>query len=619
MLGGYVGKFLWVNLNDGALREETPDDALLRDFIGGYGVGARLLYNMIPPHADPLGPENILGFVTGPLTGSPAPTGTRWTVVCKSPLTGGWGDANASGYFGVALKRAGYDAVFFTGASDRPVYLFLDDGRAELRDASFLWGKDCYEIEDWVKTEFGSDAEAACIGPAGEKQALISGIVHAKGRAAGRSGVGAVMGAKRVKMLVARGTGAIPLADPGAARATRVKYLKEINSGVGGSEFYRRTGTPGYPPIGIKIGDAPVRNWGATKAAMPDFKSLEFVELLKHRVRRKACWQCPIGCWGTSRVEYAGESVEAHQPEYETGGAFGSMTLVNDYPALIKANDLCNRYGLDTISAGACVAFAIECYEHGLISARDTGGIELAWGDHRAMNALLEKIARREDFGDVLARGVKRAAEQLGAAAESFAMHVGGQELPMHDARFEPGLGVIYKMDATPGRHTQACQFTVPPGFQSARPGYGAKREQQEGRGRFAKEAFCLNHTMNAAGVCLFGYTSMHVPFVPEFLSAVTGQPFTVDDMLRVGERIANIRQAFNVRAGINAVTQPIPARAYGIPPLSDGPTAGITVQIEQMTREHLDEMGWTRDAAIPRRETLERLGLPDVARELWK
>lgn len=619
MLGGYVGKFLWVNLNDGALREETPDDALLRDFIGGYGVGARLLYNMIPPHADPLGPENILGFVTGPLTGSPAPTGTRWTVVCKSPLTGGWGDANASGYFGVALKRAGYDAVFFTGASDRPVYLFLDDGRAELRDASFLWGKDCYEIEDWVKTEFGSDAEAACIGPAGEKQALISGIVHAKGRAAGRSGVGAVMGAKRVKMLVARGTGAIPLADPGAARATRVKYLKEINSGVGGSEFYRRTGTPGYLPIGIKIGDAPVRNWGATKAAMPDFKSLEFVELLKHRVRRKACWQCPIGCWGTSRVEYAGESVEAHQPEYETGGAFGSMTLVNDYPALIKANDLCNRYGLDTISAGACVAFAIECYEHGLISARDTGGIELAWGDHRAMNALLEKIARREDFGDVLARGVKRAAEQLGAAAESFAMHVGGQELPMHDARFEPGLGVIYKMDATPGRHTQACQFTVPPGFQSARPGYGAKREQQEGRGRFAKEAFCLNHTMNAAGVCLFGYTSMHVPFVPEFLSAVTGQPFTVDDMLRVGERIANIRQAFNVRAGINAVTQPIPARAYGIPPLSDGPTAGITVQIEQMTREHLDEMGWTRDAAIPRRETLERLGLPDVARELWK
>jgi len=619
MLGGYVGKFLWVNLNDGALREETPDDALLRDFIGGYGVGARLLYNMIPPHADPLGPENILGFVTGPLTGSPAPTGTRWTVVCKSPLTGGWGDANASGYFGVALKRAGYDAVFFTGASDRPVYLFLDDGRAELRDASFLWGKDCYEIEDWVKTEFGYDAEAACIGPAGEKQALISGIVHAKGRAAGRSGVGAVMGAKRVKMLVARGTGEIPLADPGAARATRVKYLKEINSGVGGSEFYRRTGTPGYLPIGIKIGDAPVRNWGATKAAMPDFKSLEFVELLKHRVRRKACWQCPIGCWGTSRVEYAGESVEAHQPEYETGGAFGSMTLVNDYPALIKANDLCNRYGLDTISAGACVAFAIECYEHGLISARDTGGIELAWGDHRAMNALLEKIARREDFGDVLARGVKRAAEQLGAAAESFAMHVGGQELPMHDARFEPGLGVIYKMDATPGRHTQACQFTVPPGFQSARPGYGAKREQQEGRGRFAKEAFCLNHTMNAAGVCLFGYTSMHVPFVPEFLSAVTGQPFTVDDMLRVGERIANIRQAFNVRAGINAVTQPIPARAYGIPPLSDGPTAGITVQIEQMTREHLDEMGWTRDAAIPRRETLERLGLPDVARELWK
>jgi len=289
----------------------------------------------------------------------------------------------------------------------------------------------------------------------------------------------------------------------------------------------------------------------------------------------------------------------------------------NNYPSIIKANELCNRYGLDTISAAACVAFAVECYEHGLIGPGDTGGLRLAWGDHAAMNAMLEKLARREDFGDVLALGVKRAAEQVGKAAAPFAIHIGGQELPMHDPRFEPGLGLVYKIDATPGRHTQACQFTVPPGFTTKRPAFGADREKQVGRGYLAKEAFCLNHTMSVSGVCLFGYTSTHVTFVPDFLSAVTGQPFTVDDMLTVGERVANMRQAFNVREGINAVAQAIPSRAYGIPPLADGPTAGLTVQIEQMLREHLDNMGWTQDAAIPTRETLERLGLADVAQDL--
>lgn len=618
MLGGYAGKFLWVNLDDGTLREEIPADALLRDFVGGYGVGARILYDKIPAHADPLGAQNILGFVTGPLTGSPAPTGTRWTVVCKSPLTSGWGDANGSGWFGTALKRAGYDAVFFTGVAPRPVYLYLDNGHAELRDATALWGKDCYAIEAWTKNDLGKDFESACIGPAGEKQALIAAIVHSQGRTAARSGVGAVMGAKRVKAMVARGNREVPLADRQAVERVRAKYLAEISSGVGAADFFKQTGTPGYLVFGIKHSDAGIRNWGASGVAFGDTKSLEFQELLKYRVKRMTCWHCPIGCWGTSRVEYGGHTIEAHQPEYETGASFGAMTLVKDYPAIIRANELCNRYGLDTISAGACVAFAIECYENGLITARDTGGIELAWGNHEAMNALLEKIARREDFGDILAQGVKRAAEHLGAAAEPFAMHIGGQELPMHDPRYEPGLGVIYKLDATPGRHTQACQYSVPPGFESGMPEYGKEREKQEGRGRFVKAASCLCHTMNASGVCLFGYVSTHVTFVPDFISAITGQPFSVEDMLRVGERIANIRQAFNVREGINAVRQPIPKRAYGIPPLPDGDTAGMTVQIEKLVQEHLDEMGWTQEAAIPRREVLERLGLHDVARDLW-
>ncbi len=618
MSGGYMGKILWVNLDNSTIHEEVPDERLLRDFIGGYGLGARLLYERIPPGADPLGPENILGFTTGPLTGTLAATGTRWTVVGKSPLTGGWGDANGSGFFAAALKQAGYDAVFFTGIADRPVYLFLDDGRAELRDAGHLWGQDCYQVEDWVKAELGDDVEAACIGPAGEKLSLISGVVHHKGRVAARSGLGAVMGAKRLKMVTARGTRKVPMADPEAARALSKKYGKEITSGVGFADAYRTKGTPGYTPVGAVNGDSPTRNWGASVLAFPDVEPLEFEHLLEYRLERKSCWHCPISCWGTSQVEYQGRTVEAHQPEYESASAFGTMTLNNDYPSLIVANELCNRLGLDTISAGGCVAFAIECYEHGLISSEDTGGIELAWGDHESMNAMVEKIAHREDIGDLLAAGVERAAEKLGPESEPFAIHVGGQELPMHDPRFEPAMGVIYKMDATPGRHTQACQFLVPPGYESDRPGFGIDREQQEGRGRWIREACCLNHVSNVSGVCLFGYLSTHIPFVPEFLSAVTGQPFSVEDMVTVGERIANIRQAFNVRHGINAVTQPTPDRAYGRPALPDGPTAGITVQLEQMLGEYLEDMGWTQDAAVPKRDVLERLGLEDVARDLW-
>jgi len=618
MLGGYMHRILWVNLSDGTMCEEAPDESLLRDFIGGYGIGARLLYDRIPPHADPLGPQNVLGFVTGPLTGSPAPTGTRWTVVGKSPLTGGWGDANGSGFFAVALKRAGYDAVFFTGCAPRPVYLYLDAGRPELRDAGPLWGMDCYQVEDWVKAELGRGVEAACIGPSGEKQALISGVIHAKGRAAARSGLGAVMGAKRLKMVAARGSLEIPMADSRAVRELNKKYTKDIVSGVGSSDFYRKTGTPGYTPMGARNGDSPTRNWGASVLAFPNPDALEFDELLKFRLKRQACWHCPIACWGTSRVDYAGRSVESHQPEYETASSFGTMTLDNDYPSLIAANDICNRYGLDSISAGACVAFAIECYEEGLIGPQDTGGLELSWGDHRAMNAMLEKLARREDFGDVLADGVMRAAERLGPAAQPFAVHVGGQELPMHDPRFEPAIGVIYQIDATPGRHTQACQYYLPPGYPTQKPEYGVGPADQQGRGTWIKECSCLNHVLNASGACLFGYLATRYTFVSEFIGAVQGRPFSLEDMATVGERISCIRQAFNVRHGINAVTWPLPGRAYGRPPLADGPTAGITVQAESMLREYLDAMDWTPDAAIPRRAALERLGLADVAASLW-
>jgi aldehyde:ferredoxin oxidoreductase len=494
----------------------------------------------------------------------------------------------------------------------------LEDGQVELRDAAELWGMDTYQVEDWVKKTLGKKVEAACIGPAGEKLVLISGVIHAKGRAAARSGLGAVMGSKRLKMVAARGGQKLPVAEEEKMKEVRKSVLKGISDGVGSAKFYSVTGTPGYTKAGAENGDSPTRNWAVSTDHFEGSENLGFEHLLELRKKKKSCWRCPIACWGTSELEYQGEEYETHQPEYETAAAFGTNTLNNHYPSIIVSNDICNRYGLDTISAGSCIAFAIECFQEGLIDLEDTGGIALEWEDHAAMNDLLEKLARREDIGDVLAEGVKRAAESLGPQAEPFAVHVGGQELPMHDPRFEPALGLIYKIDATPGRHTQAAQYFYPPGYPSDKPGFGENREQQEGRGRFVKDAACMMHVVNASGYCLFGFLSSEYTCLPAFISSLTGWEFSVEDMIEAGERIANVRQAFNLREGINAVEQPVPGRAYGRDPLPDGPTAGIRVEVEQMLEEHLDTMGWTQDQAIPKKETLERLGLEDIAADLW-
>lgn len=621
MLGGYAGNFLWVDLSTGELKDEVPSDDLLRDFIGGYGVAARVLYSRQRPGVDPLGPENIFVVMTGPLTGSPAPAGTRWTVAAKSPLTGTWGDANGSGFFGPMLKFAGYDAVFVTGISERPIYLYIEDGKAELRDAGHLWGMDTYQLEDWVKAELGKKAEAICIGPSGEKLSLISAVINRKGRAAGRSGLGAVMGSKRLKAVVVKGQGAPPVADAEAVADLKKKYTKQIMDGVGSADFYRGTGTPGFIQVGVEIADSPTRNWAGVGPRDFDgrVEKIGFDAIEALGKKRRACWGCPIACWGELETEFAGRQVHAQVPEYETAAAFGSDVLNDDLPSVVTANELCNRLGLDTISAGSTIAFAIECYERGLLTDADTGGLKLDWGDAATIITVLEKLALREPgLGDLLADGSKVAAEKIGGDAAQYAIHVGGQELAMHDPRYEPGMGIIYQMDATPGRHTQGCNWFWPQGFEVNAPHFGEEREKQAGRGKALKPISGLNHISNVSGVCLFGYLSTRVEMLPEFLVAITGHPYTLEELLVVGERIANIRQAFNVREGYNAITTPIPERAYGMPPLEDGPTAGITVDIESLRREYLGEMGWTQDAAVPTREKLIALGLDDVAEDLW-
>ena len=615
MANACTGKILFVNLSTGKLTNETPDANLYRDFLGGYGVGARVLFDRQRPKVDPLAPEAYLGFVAGVLTGTPALFGSRYTVVGKSPLTETWGDANSGGDFGPYLKFSGFDAVFVNGTSPRPVYLFIDNSVAELREANHLWGKDVHDTESILKTELGKDVRIACIGPSAEKLSLISCVMNNLGRAAGRSGLGAVMGAKRLKAIAVKGKQQPRVAHPSKLDEARKKHLQQLS---GPAEAFRQYGTCGGTAALVRIGDTPVKNWAvAGLEEFPNVAAISDESVIRLQQKRYACWRCPIACGGVMKAGGTTYTYPAgvHKPEYETLGAFGAMCLNDDLDSIIVVNDICNRYGIDTISAGCTIAFAIECFENGLITSKDTDGIELRWGNHQAIVAMTERLAKREGFGDVLADGVQVAAHRIGRGSEQLAIHIHGQELPMHDPKCRPHYATPYQADATPARHTQ--------GGYGYRPASGIAPPQFErgtwtGRGEATKMGSSLIHVVNSAGLCSFGFMSMDISAITEFLSLATGWDYDLDTVLNTGERIANIRQAFNVREGLVPSGFIMPGRVLGRPPLDKGPTAGRSVHIETMVNDYFTAMDWDHRSGKPSRTKLEQLGLKDVADILW-
>jgi aldehyde:ferredoxin oxidoreductase len=598
MTGGYMGKLLFVNLSTGQINEEIPDDSLYHDFIGGYGVGSRLLYNRQKGGVDPLGPENTLGFITGPLTGTPAPLGCRYAVVGKSPLTGSWGDANCGAEFGPYLKFAGYDGIFFTGISPEPIYLFIDNGKAELRDARHLWGKSTFETEDILKEEHGNATMVIAIGPAGEKLSLVSCIVTQKGSVAGRSGLGAVMGSKKLKAVAVRGEAKVPISNNDAMDKLRKEYLAIINKSPARNGLHT-FGTCSHTDDSAHSGDTPVKNWGGIGILeMDDVSGLSKEMFNANVVKTGGCWRCPVACHGRLK-EASGEykyPAGTKRPEYETAAAFGAMCCNTNAEAIAMASHICNYYGIDTISTGTIVAFAMECYEHGIITQKDTDGIDLKWGDPRAMIAVTEKIARREGFGAVLADGVKKAAEKIGEGAEEYAVHIGGQELGLHDPKFDfPGFAgtptsAKYKMDAAPGRHTG--------GFGPTHYGW---------------------LVVNAAGLCLHINTMVNgAQYATDFLAAVTGWERPLAEILKCGARIEVMRHVFNLREGDNPINRKVHGRIIGQPPQEEGPLAGVTADLDAQVYWNLGAMDWDRVTAKPSKPKLLELGLDDVAEELW-
>jgi len=613
-----MGKMLMVDLSKGGLRDEVLDEQLCRQYIGGYGIGARIIFSRQKAGVDPLGPDNIFGILSGPFSGTPAVSGTRFTVVGKSPLTGGWGDANSGGYLGAHLKFAGYDAVFFAGISEKPVYLFIDNGKAELRDAAHLWGKDTYQTEDVLKSELGKDVEVVCIGQSGENVSLISAIMHGKGFAAARSGLGAVMGSKKIKAVAVKGKMKVPVANEEKAKELRKKYLAELGGHI---EWLKPFGTPFLVDIGVMSGDSPVKNWAGVGAIdFPDVSPIAKEAVIERQTKPLACYMCTIGCnaimkAGTGEYKYEEGS---HRPEYETIAMFGTNCLNNNLESIIKLNDICNRYGIDTISAGETIAMAIECFEKGLITKSDTDGIELTWGNHKAIVDMTEKLVKREGFGAILADGAKVAAAKIGKGADEYAIHMQGQELPAHDPKATYHYAASYRLDPTPGRHFVGSELSEAPSHPSGLlPRFD--HHSFAGRGEARKIGSDFHHALVCAGMCLFVYWAFpSVDPIAEFMSTITGWDITNDELLKTGERISNLRQAFNIREGLNSLEFKVSGRVIGKPPLKEGPAAGVTVDEDTMIKEYFNAMDWDLKTAKPSKNKLLELGLDDVAKELW-
>ena len=616
---GYAGKLLFVDLTAGAITEEIPEEAFYRSCIGGTGMGAKVMTERTKPGIDPLGPDNMLTFVTGPLTATGVYGGGRYMVTTKSPLTGGWADSNCGGTWGQELKNAGYDGIFVTGIAERPVCLVVEAGRARLTDAAGLWGKDTYETDDLLQARLGGPGRwtISCVGPAGERCSRLAGIVNEKGRTAARSGVGAVMGSKKLKAIAVRAAkGAhIEVADRELLRAVQKDYLRALKS----SRFLTALSTAGTgadTSFLLSIGDSPTGNWTATGTdALPTCGNLDGSRMDIYKLKGYGCSACPVRCGALVRIDEGPfkSQEESHRPEYETLGAFGSNCRNDNVESVIRANEICNRFGIDTIGVGGAISFAIECYEKGLIDSSDTGGLKLTWGNSEAVVELTEQIAKGEGFGALLADGSRLGAERLGRGSMQYAMHVGERQLPLHDPRFSPARGMFYIADATPAQHCgpqgmsildQGRALGTDPLLQSNSTGvfggYGTK-------GDLHARGSAYWQLLSSAGLCSL-YATFDTPPVVELLRPVTGWDIDWEEGLKAGRRILTLRQAFNVREGLAPDDFQLPQRFDG--PLSAGPAAGNDIPFEVMREAYYVAMGWEPKTGLPTPETLADLGI---------
>jgi aldehyde:ferredoxin oxidoreductase len=594
---GYMGKTLRVNLSQGSIRVEDTNVKEALKYFGGRGYATKMLMDEIDPKIDALSPENKLIIATGPLTGTPTPTGGRYMVVTKSPLTDTVASSNSGGFWGAELKNAGYDYIIFEGKSDKPVYLSIEDEKVEIKDASHLWGKVVSETTDMLNEAHGQKARILTIGPAGEKLSRIAAIINDKDRAAGRSGVGAVMGSKNLKAIAVRGTGKVKVADP-----ERVKtLLKESNlklkeNGVTGS---------GLPTYGTAVlvniinenGMFPTNNFQTSQFDKAEEISGETLAE-KYLIKNEGCYACPIKCGRRTQVD----DLVSGGPEYETIWAYGSDCGVSNMGEIIKANNWCNELGLDTISAGATIAAAMELYQRGYLKDEDLGGVPLEFGNDQAIVEWTKKMGMREGFGDKLAEGSYRLTDSFGMA--ELSMSVKKQEMPAYDPRGVQGQGLSYATSNRGGCHVRGYMISS----EILALPEAMDRLSVEGKPMWTKFFQDLTATIDSLGLCLFTSFALGTEDYAKLTNAVCGTEISDDDILEIGDRIWNIEKLFNLAAGVDPSQDTLPRRLLedGIP---DGPSKDWVNKLSEMLPEYYELRGWSPEG-LPTDEKLMALGI---------
>jgi aldehyde:ferredoxin oxidoreductase len=694
---GYMGKVLWVNLTTGKMEDVIIKDKDYEEYFSGYGLGAKMLFQNQKAGCDPLGPDNILGIMSGLMTGTYAPFSGRWMAMAKSPITGGWGDANCGGTFGMAIKATGYDGFFFSGISREPVYLLINGGKVSIEDAKDMWGQSTFFTNNYLNEKYGRTFRIASIGQAGEHCSLISGIITDNGRAAARSGLGAVMGSKKLKAICIAGNEDVKIKNKDEFLSGIHQFIKSfrkfkhpvINFFIGcmmnipflsnliiylmnttskktgeplinsiePSDFERyvmeKWGTPSIVSSSAESGDSPVKNWNG--AGCEDFKPEKASKISNDYVKRNEdarfhCFSCPLGCGSTLNKTENGVTRKAFIPEYETICGFGTMVLCNDIKTIIEINDLLNGAGLDTISTAVTVSWAYEAYNRNHITKEDTDGLELIWGNSDALLKLVKLIVNNEGFGKNLLNGVKKAVEYFsqkkpGINFNEYAMHVGGQELPMHDPRSNGGLGlgVAYETEPTPGRHTSTLggvaslyeansnknlkTLSVNNNTKKIKKRHTMSVKAVNPEGDELLKDSCFMDLVNGLGYCAFGFDNgITLPFI-DWLNLTSGWDKDFESYMFTARRIKTLRHSFSVREKladskskaefIEKIMVKMPDRVRNNQ-LKNGPNANVSNDFDKGKAEYYTAMGYDPETAMPSKKILKELELDYVMDEIY-
>lgn len=612
----YAGRYLHVNLSTRTWNVVAIKEEDVRRFGLGSGYAAWLFWQRLDPTIEPLDPRNTLYIFNGLFSGTFAPTGCRSAWCARSPLTRIWGESNMGGHWGAELRFSGFDGLVIEGRAEEPVYIWIDgpNERIEIRSANHVWGKNHFDTFDILRNETDPKAQVACIGEAGERQVLYAavmqgGIEHP--RAAGRTGMGAVMGSKNLKAIVVRGTERPHYADTRAFRA----WVREANAsikeyGIGLSML----GTAGGVPAAEEYGDLPLRNWrDGTWGRSDRISGQRIVETFFHK--HTFCFACPIGCGKAVTLSRDGEILHTHGPEYETLAGFGGMLLNDDLNSIAHINMLCNDYGLDTISTSASIAFAVEAFEKGLLTTQDTDGLTLRWSDPDLTALLVEKIAHRDGFGDFLAQGVQRMSKILGPESEKFAVHVKGLEVPYHDPRAFVDMAANYATANRGACHMESASYWQGYGVEVPDLYYEphADRLASAEAGRMAKRYQDYLGLYNALGLCRFIVKARTGPkHIADLVHHALGWNWDVDEVFRTGERIFNLKRLINVRLGVTPADDKLPYR-LAREPRPDGSAAGNLPDMPRILEEYYEARGWDPVTGAPTQDTLIRLGLKDA------